>query len=103
MAKKKVVKRARRIFKKKPCKLCRDKVKSVSFKEVHLLEGFVSDRGKIIPPRISGNCSKHQRMVARAIKQARIAALLPFVKIKGGLGRESDFGKRRGGFGRNRG
>lgn len=102
MAKKKVVKRTRRVFKKKPCRLCRDKVTAIDYKNVSLLDNFVSDRGKIISPRITGNCSKHQRMAAKAIKQARIAALIPFVKIKGGLGRESDSYKKRSDSGRNR-
>jgi small subunit ribosomal protein S18 len=102
MAKKTIVKRTRRIFKKKPCRLCRDKITSVDFKNVPLLDNFVSDRGKIISPRITGNCAKHQRMVARAIKQARVAAILPFLKIKGGLGRESDSFKRRSDFRRDR-
>jgi small subunit ribosomal protein S18 len=47
----------------------------------------VSDRAKIITSRLTGNCAKHQRMVAHAIKKARLAALLPFVKIKAGLSR----------------
>ncbi len=102
MAKKKVIKRTRRVFKKKPCRLCRDKATAVDFKNTQLLDNYVSDRGKIISPRITGNCSKHQRMVARAVKRARIAALLPFVKIKGGLGRESDSYKRRSDFRRDR-
>ncbi len=102
MEKKKIMKRTRRIFKKKPCRLCREKTVSVDFKNAPLLENFISDRGKIIAPRITGNCAKHQRMVARAIKRARIAALLPFLKIKGGLGRESDSYKRRSDFRRDR-
>ncbi len=88
MAKKKVIKKPRRFLKKRPCALCRQKTESIDFvKDVDLLARFVSDRGKIIPPRISGNCAKHQRMVALGIKRARIAALLPFVKIKAGLRR----------------
>lgn len=85
MAKKKEIKKPRRVFAKKPCRLCRDKAKSVDFKDVDLLNRFVSDRGKIIPPRITGCCAKHQRMIAKSVKIARIAALLPFVKIKGGI------------------
>ncbi|MFH1836604.1 MAG: 30S ribosomal protein S18 [Candidatus Omnitrophota bacterium] len=87
MKKKKELKSPRRIFKKKPCRLCRDKIKAVDYKNVDLLRSFISDRGRIIGPRITGNCSKHQRMVAGGIKKARLAALLPFVKIKEGLAR----------------
>ena len=89
MGKKKIVKKSRRIFKKRPCRLCRDKRTSVDYKEVEFLNKFISDRGKIITSRISGNCAKHQRMVSNAVKKARLAALLPFVKIKPGLARTS--------------
>ncbi len=85
--KKKIVKKPRRIFKKKPCRLCREKVKSIDYKNIDLLNKFVSDRGRIISPRITGNCARHQRMVANGIKRARLAALLPFVRIKEGLPR----------------
>jgi small subunit ribosomal protein S18 len=74
--------RTMRIFKKRPCKLCRDKVESIDFMQVELLEKYLSDRGRIVSSRINGNCAKHQRMVARAIKKARLAALLPFVTIR---------------------
>ena len=85
--KKKVVKKPRRIFKKRPCRLCKEKVKSIDYKNIDLLSKFVSDRGRIISTRITGNCAKHQRMVANGIKRARLAALLPYVKIKEGLPR----------------
>ncbi len=89
MAKKREVRSTRRVFAVKPCRLCKDKVTSISFKEVDVLSRFVSDRGKIIPSRISGSCAKHQRMIANGVKRARLAALLPFVKIKGGLVRRT--------------
>ncbi|MEA3489441.1 MAG: 30S ribosomal protein S18 [Candidatus Omnitrophota bacterium] len=79
--------KSRRIFKKKPCRLCRDKVESIDYKDIDLLSKFVSDRGKIITSRITGNCAKHQRMVANSVKKARLAAMLPFVKVKPGLSR----------------
>jgi len=82
--KKKTSPKPRRIFRKKPCRLCRDKVTSIDYKNVDLLGRFVSDRGRIISSRISGNCAKHQRMVANGVKKARLAALLPFVRIKEG-------------------
>jgi small subunit ribosomal protein S18 len=87
--------KTRRIFKKKPCKLCRNKVESINYKESEALERFVSDRGKIVPARITGNCAKHQRMTANAIKRARIAGLLPFVKVKQGAQREGHFSRKR--------
>ena len=87
MKKKKELKKPRKILKKRPCRLCRNKVEALDYKDVDLLNKFVSDRGRIITSRITGNCAKHQRMVARAVKRARIAALLPVVKIKEGLAR----------------
>jgi len=87
MGKKREIKSSRRIFKKKPCRLCRDKVKEVDYKNADMLKSFISDRGRIISSRITGNCAKHQRMVANGIKRGRLAALLPFVKIKEGLAR----------------
>lgn len=80
-------KKGRKVFKKKPCRLCREKAEKIDYKNVELLNKFISDRGKIIAPRITGNCAKHQRWVANAVKKARLAALLPFVKIKPGLAR----------------
>jgi small subunit ribosomal protein S18 len=87
MVKKKIAKKPRRVFKKKPCRLCKDKVQKIDYKDVELLKKFVSDRGKIVPPRLTGSCTKHQRMIANSVKKARIAALLPFVKVKEGLAR----------------
>jgi len=80
--------RSKMVFKKRPCRLCRTKTKAVDYRDADFLGKFVSDRGRIIASRITGNCAKHQRMVANAIKRARIAALLPFVKIKEGLPRK---------------
>lgn len=61
------------------CRLCREKIVIIDYKNVDLLQKFVTERGKIIPNRISGNCATHQRKLTRAVKRARIAALLPFV------------------------
>jgi small subunit ribosomal protein S18 len=66
-------------FRKKVCKLCLKKAKAVDYKDVDMLRRFVTDRGKILPRRITGTCAKHQRMVSRAIMRARMVALLPFV------------------------
>jgi small subunit ribosomal protein S18 len=60
------------------CRLCKDKITNVDYKEVGLLSKFITEQGKIMPGRVSGNCALHQRQVARAIRQARIMALLPF-------------------------
>lgn len=65
--------------KKKICAFCVDGVKEIDYKEVDKLKRYLSDRGKILPRRITGNCAKHQRQLTRAIKRARIMALLPFV------------------------
>jgi small subunit ribosomal protein S18 len=65
-------------FRKKVCKLCVRKVKHVDYKDVDTLRRFITDRGKILPRRITGTCAKHQRLLATAIKRARFIALLPF-------------------------
>ena len=65
--------------KKKAGLFCVDKVDSIDYKDTAKLRRYVSERGKIVPRRISGNCAKHQRQLTTAIKRARIIALLPFV------------------------
>ncbi len=70
--------RARRP-KKKVCMFCVDKIDHIDYKDTAKLRRYVSERGKIIPRRISGNCAKHQRQLTTAVKRARIIALLPFV------------------------
>ncbi len=67
-------------FKRKVCKFCYDKNLAIDYKNNKLLEQFITDRGKILPRRVTGTCAKHQRGVAIAIKRARIIALLPFVE-----------------------
>lgn len=66
--------------KPKVCKLCQSKIEYVDYKDTKLLKEFLTEKGKIIPRRITGNCAKHQRMVKIAIKRARQMALLPYVK-----------------------
>ena len=73
-----VLKKRRTYRRQKVCKFCLDKVLLVDFKDVKRLRAFVSDRGKIIPRRISGNCARHQRQLTMAIKRARSIALLSF-------------------------
>jgi len=65
--------------KRKPCNFCADKVQDINYKDVGRLKKFVSERGKILPRRISGNCAKHQRLLTVAVKRARVIAFLPFV------------------------
>ncbi|HEY5425940.1 MAG TPA: 30S ribosomal protein S18 [Candidatus Tumulicola sp.] len=65
--------------KRKPCSFCADKAIDISYREVNRLKKYVSERGKIVPRRISGNCAKHQRILTVAIKRARIIAFLPYV------------------------
>lgn len=64
--------------KKKICTFCVDKINDIEYKEVIKLRKFISERGKILPRRISGNCAKHQRQLTIAIKRARHIALLPY-------------------------
>jgi small subunit ribosomal protein S18 len=73
-----MLKRRRTFRRQKVCKYCVDRVEVVDFKDVKRLRSFITDRGKIIPRRISGNCAIHQRQLTRAIKRARSVALLPF-------------------------
>ncbi len=67
-------------FRKKICRFCKNKM-VIDYKSIDLLKSFVSERGKIIPRRISGNCARHQRQVAMAIKRARQIGLLPFTNV----------------------
>lgn len=66
------------ITRKRFCRFCVEKVKSVDYKEVKRLEAFISERGKIVSSRITGNCAKHQRRITEAIKKARFISLLPY-------------------------
>ena len=65
-------------FKKRVCRFCVDKVDVVDYKEVNRLIKFITERGKIVPSRVSGTCAKHQRKLAQAINRARYLALLPY-------------------------
>ncbi len=66
-------------IKKKACYFCKEKVDHIDYKDVALLRKFMSDRAKIRARRVTGNCTKHQRQVAIAIRNAREMALLPYV------------------------
>lgn len=63
---------------KKVCKFCVEKIEAINYKDVRLLAGFVAESGKIVPRRLTGVCTPHQRRLSKAIKQARNIALLPF-------------------------
>ncbi|MBZ4643263.1 MAG: small subunit ribosomal protein [Deferribacteres bacterium] len=67
--------------KKKVCRFCSDKI-DIDYKDSNLLRQFITERGKIMPSRLTGTCAKHQRKLASAIKTARIVALLPFTLSK---------------------
>lgn len=60
------------------CYFCADKVSEIDYKDTNKLRKYITERGKILPRRISGNCAKHQRSLTEAIKRARIVALLPY-------------------------
>jgi small subunit ribosomal protein S18 len=64
--------------KKKICSFCVEKIETVDYKQYEKLKRFITERAKILPRRISGNCANHQRQLTRAVKRARIMALLPF-------------------------
>lgn len=63
---------------KKVCQFCADKSKLIDYKDVETLKKYTTERGKILPRRITGTCSIHQREITRAIKKARIVALMPY-------------------------
>lgn len=74
------VQQKRKFFhRRKVCRFCADSSLKINYKDSNMLKYFITERGKIIPRRISGTCAKHQRELARAIKQARTIALLPYV------------------------
>ena len=65
---------------KRFCFFCKENIENIDYKNVSLLEKFISDKGKIRPKRSTGNCVQHQRKIAMAIKRARIIALMPYFK-----------------------
>jgi len=68
----------RRYVRKKFCRFCAEKELQIDYKNTYMIKQFVSERGKIVPRRITGNCAKHQRKLTMEIKKARIVALIPF-------------------------
>jgi small subunit ribosomal protein S18 len=73
-------KKFRPFMRKKICFLCQQGVNHIDYKDVELLSKYISHNGKILPRRVTGACTRHQRLIANAIKRARVVALLPFVK-----------------------
>lgn len=69
----------KKVFKKRPCKFCGEKISTIDYLDYQKFQRFITERGKIVPSRISGNCAGHQRQLAKAVKKARALALLPFV------------------------
>ena len=67
-----------KMVKAKACQFCKDGVKAIDYKDTNLLRKFISDRGKIRARRVTGNCTRHQRDIAMAVKNAREVALLPY-------------------------
>ena len=68
----------RPVGRRKMCKFCGDETIKIDYKDAGLLKYFITDRGKLVPRRISGNCAKHQRKIATAVKRSRMIALMPF-------------------------
>lgn len=69
----------RRFGRRKVCKFCVDKVVAVDYRDVKRARSFMTERGKIIPRRISGNCAQHQRQLTTALKRLRTVALVPYI------------------------
>ncbi len=74
--------RRRPMFRRKVCRFCADKELRIDYKDTRILGHFVTERGKMTPSRITGNCAHHQRLLTTAIKRARNIALLPFSTAK---------------------
>jgi len=80
MAALRVKRRRRRVYhRRKVCRFCAESSIKIEYKDQKLLRHFITERGKIIPRRITGTCAKHQRSLTHAIKRARTIALLPYV------------------------
>lgn len=66
---------------RKVCRFCAEHATEIDYKDVRVLKNFVTERGKLIPRRITGNCAKHQRMLTLAVKRARYMALMPYTAM----------------------
>lgn len=78
MEEKNVKRPMKKMPKKKVCVFCAEKVDELDYKDVTKVKKFITEKGKILPRRVSGVCAKHQRMVATAVKRARVMALIPY-------------------------
>jgi small subunit ribosomal protein S18 len=68
----------RSMGRRKQCKFCGDEALKIDYKDAGLLKYFITDRGKLVPRRLTGNCAKHQRAIAVSVNRARMIALMPF-------------------------
>ena len=68
----------KKISRRRACKFCTDENLVIDYKNAGLLKYFITDRGKLVPRRLTGNCAKHQRAIGRAVARARMIALMPF-------------------------
>ncbi len=75
-----MIERPKYFQRRRVCRFCTDKQAPIDYKDVLLLKSYQSERGKIMPRRISGNCAKHQRLITAAIRKARNLALLSFAE-----------------------
>ncbi len=75
---KKVKGKKKKVIRKKYCRLCVEKMVEIDYRDIKTLSGFITERGKILSTKVSGNCAKHQKKLAVAVKRARICSLLPF-------------------------
>ncbi len=78
MEDKNVKRPVKKMPRKKVCVFCVEKIDELDYKDVAKLKKFITEKGKILPRRMSGVCAKHQRMVATAVKRARVMALIPY-------------------------
>ncbi len=70
-----------KVYRRRVCRFCADKVQDIDYKDVGTIRRFITERGKIIPSRVSGTCAPHQRQLTTAIKRARNIALIAFKEI----------------------
>ena len=74
-------KRKKPSYRRKNCKFCSDDQMTIDYKKPDILRGFVTERGKIMSRRITGNCARHQRVLTRAIRRARNVSLMPYTTM----------------------
>ncbi|MBU2552626.1 MAG: 30S ribosomal protein S18 [Proteobacteria bacterium] len=74
-------KKRRTFHRRKVCRFCAEHTTDIDYKDIRVLRNFVTERGKMIPRRISGNCARHQRRLTQAIKRARYMALMPYTAM----------------------